>query len=86
MKEYIPFFLTVAAAALFMGCNKGAEPQRSKSISVKATIGSMSKVSYVGDKSAFEPGDSLSLFAWTGDKTAIPDELVVDNVVNKLSA
>lgn len=86
MKKYIPFFLTVAAAALFMGCNKGAEPQPSKSISVKATIGSMSKVSYVGDKSAFEPGDSLSLFAWTGDKTAIPYELVVDNVVNKLSA
>lgn len=84
MKKYIPFLMTVAAAALFVGCNKSAENTDVKSISVKASIGSMVKVSYDGDKSAFVAGDSLALFAWTGDKTAIPGELVVNNVINKL--
>ena len=84
MKKYIPFLLTVAAAALLVGCNKSAENTDVKSISVKASIGSMSKASYDGDKSAFEAGDALALFAWTGDKTAIPGELVVNNVINTL--
>ena len=84
MKKYIPFLLTVAAAALFVGCNKSAENTDVKSISVKASIGSMVKVSYDVDKSAFAAGDNLALFAWTGEKTAIPATLVVNNVVNTL--
>jgi len=57
----------------------------SKSITVRASIGEMSKVTYDGNKSAFAAGDNLSLFAWTGQKTSIPSNLVVNNVDNTLS-
>ena len=85
MKKHISLFLTIAAASLFVCCNKGDNaPASSKSISVKASIGSMTKVSYTGDQSAFAAGDNLSLFAWLGENTAIPATLVVNNVVNTL--
>ncbi len=84
MKQYITFFVTIAAALVFAGCNKGTGAPDSRTITVQASIGSMTKVAYTGDKSAFAAGDNLALFAWTGDKTAIPATLVVNNVVNTL--
>jgi len=84
MKKYLTLFITAAAGLMLSGCNKGHDIASSRSITVTASIGTMTKVAYDGDKSAFEAGDSLALFAWLGDKTAIPEELVVDNVVNTL--
>ena len=84
MKQYITFFVTIAAALVFAGCNKGTGAPDSRTITVQASIGSMTKVAYTGDKSAFAAGDNLSLFAWMGEKTAIPATLVVNNVVNTL--
>ena len=84
MKQYITFFVTIAAALVFAGCNKGTGAPDSRTITVQASIGSMTKVAYTGDKSAFAAGDNLALFAWTGEKTAIPATLVVSNVVNTL--
>ena len=84
MKKYLTLFITAAAGLMLAGCNKGHDIASSRSITVTASIGTMTKVAYDGDKSAFEAGDSLALFAWVGDKTAIPEELVVDNVVNTL--
>ena len=84
MKQYITFFVTIAAALVFAGCNKGTGAPDSRTITVQASIGSMTKVVYTGDKSAFAAGDNLALFAWLGDKTAIPATLVVNNVVNTL--
>ena len=84
MKKYLTLFITAAAGLMLAGCNKGHDIASSRSITVTASIGTMTKVAYDGDKSAFEAGDSLTLFAWLGDKTAIPEELVVDNVVNTL--
>ena len=81
----------IAAAVLgFLAlgsCYKaGPVAESSRFITVEARIGDMTKASYVGNKTSFEAGDSLSLFAWTGDKTAIPAKLVVDNVTNTLGA
>ena len=84
MKKYIPIFFTLAAGLVLVGCNKGNDVSSSQSITVTASIGTMTKVAYDGDKSAFEAGDSLALFAWLGDKTAIPEDLVVNNVTNTL--
>ena len=84
MKQYITFFVTVAAALVLAGCNKGTGAPDSRTITVQASIGSMTKVAYTGDKSAFAAGDNLALFAWMGENTAIPATLVVNNVVNTL--
>ena len=75
-------FITLAflcAAA----CNKAGVSKESGVMRITAGIRE-TKVSYDGTKAAFEAGDDLSLFAWVGDKTAIPEELVVDNVTNTL--
>ena len=84
MKKYITIFFAAAAALMLVGCNKGHKDLTSKTITVQASIGAMTKVTYTGDKSAFAAGDNLSLFAWLGEKTAIPATLVVNNVVNTL--
>ena len=64
-------------------CNKATDGIGSSVIKVKADI-SATKVAYDGNKSAFEASDNLSLFVWTGDKTVIPSDLVVNNVTNTL--
>lgn len=84
MKKYITIFFAAAAALMLVGCNKGHKDFTSKTITVQASIGAMTKVAYTGDKSAFAAGDNLSLFAWMGENTAIPATLVVNNVVNTL--
>ena len=84
MKKYITIFFAAAAALMLVGCNKGQKELTSKTITVEASIGSMTKVAYTGDKSAFAAGDNLALFAWMGENTAIPATLVVNNVVNTL--
>ena len=83
MKNIVVAALGILALA---SCNKSNVAEGSRFITVEARIGDMTKASYEGNKTAFEAGDSLSLFAWTGDKTAIPAKLVVDNVTNTLGA
>ena len=86
MKKYI--ILAAAAALCLTACNKEESINNAKYITVDASIGSMTKATYDGNKSQFAEKDSLSLFAWTGDKTAIPakSSLVVNNVTNKMGA
>lgn len=81
MKKYI---IIAAAALCLTACNKESGIKDARNITVKASIGEMTKATYSGDKSAFAAKDSLSLFAWLGDKTAIPQDLVVNNVTNIL--
>ena len=82
MKKYI--IIAAAAALCLTACNKEGGIADNRTITVEASIGAMTKATYDGDKSAFAVGDSLSLFAWLGDNTAIPQKLVVNNVTNKL--
>ena len=80
MKRIAIISLSLLCAA---ACNKAGSGIESAVIRVNAGIRD-TKVAYDGPKSAFEAGDSLSLFAWTGDKTSIPEALVVNNVTNRL--
>jgi len=84
MKKYI--IIAAAAALSLVACNKDVLIKNTQAITVEASIGDMTKAAYDGDKTTFASGDSLSLFAWTGDKTAIPAKasLVVSNVTNTL--
>jgi len=78
----------IAVAALgilaLASCNKGHMADNTRLITVEARIGDMTKATYEGNKSSFAAGDNLSLFAWIGDNTAIPEKLVVNNVTNTL--
>jgi len=75
--------ITISLLAV-VACNKNGVKDATR-ITVKAGIGELTKVAYDGNKSVFEAGDDLSLFAWIGDKTAIPEKLVVNGVDNTLS-
>ena len=79
------FTLIALALLAVVACNKDGIKDV-KHISVKAGIGEMTKVAYDGNKAAFVAGDNLAFFAWTGDKTVIPEKLVVNNVTNTLNA
>ena len=76
--------LALALSVLAVSCNKDlATPEiASDEIRVEASIGALTKVAYDGDKSAFEAKDTISVYAWMGDATAVPDKKVVDGVVN----
>ncbi len=80
MKRIAIISLTLLCAA---ACNKAGSGIESAAIRVNAGIRD-TKVAYEGPKSAFVAGDALSLFAWTGNKTSIPEDLVVNNVTNTL--
>ena len=82
MRKFAFLSLALLCAA---ACNKAGINSESTAIRVNAAIRE-TKVAYDGAKAAFEAGDKLSLFAWTGDNTAIPEDLVVDNVINTLGA
>ena len=84
MRKFAFLSLALLCAA---ACNKAGVNSESAAIRVNAGIRETeTKVAYDGAKAAFEAGDKLSLFAWTGDKTAIPEDLVVNNVTNTLGA
>ena len=55
-------------------------------ITVDARICPDTKAGSATDASKFEAGDELSVYAWTGDKSAIPSTLVVDGVKNTLGS
>lgn len=81
MKKIVLISLALVCAA---ACNKaGNNKEASGLITVNAGIRE-TKVAYDGNKAIFEAADNLSLFAWIGEKTAIPGELVVNNVINIL--
>ena len=83
MKKLVIISLALLCAA---ACNKtGDNKEVSGAITVNAGIRE-TKVAYDGNKSSFVAGDNLSLFAWIGDKSAIPNTLVVKNVTNTLGS
>ena len=83
MRIYNHIPLIAAAALLLLGCVK--EPDAG-TITVDASIGTLTKLSYDGAASSFVEGDKIAVYAWTGSAAAVPAERVVDGVVNTLGS
>ncbi len=84
MKKNVLLYMVAVAGLVLAGCNKTDAPEAgSLNMTVKASIGEMTKVSYSGVKTTFDQGDSLSLYAWIGEPDKVADKLVVNGVVNK---
>lgn len=74
--------LAVMGLLATLACNR--IDQTAAVITVDARISPDTKVSSSNNAAAFETGDALSLYAWTGDKNVIPATLVVNGVKNTL--
>ena len=83
-KNYIYAF--AAALLALAGCEKGMAPEAAAELTIDASIGTMTRVSYDGASTCFTEGDRISVYAWKGDATAVPDSRVVDGVVNTLGS
>ncbi len=77
-------FLALAAMTLALGaCSSEEEPLAvSKYIAVNTSISEMTRVMTTGNASAFQDGDQISVFAWTGAADEVPADRVVDGAVN----
>ena len=71
-----------AGMIILTGCNKQGGRADSDAITIKASIGTESKVSYEGDATSFTAGDKIAVYGWTGNSAEVPDKMVVDGVVN----
>ncbi len=71
------------ALATLVACNSDENfPQTnaSEKITVKASIGTMTRVATDGMASHFENGDKIMVYGWTGDKTTVPAEPPIASV------
>ena len=76
------YVVTAAALLALAGCDHALEPAGGSAITIEASVGPMTKVTYDGAGAAFAAGDQLALYAWTGTATEIPARRAVDGVVN----
>lgn len=86
------YLIALMAMALTLGsCSNnedGIGGETSKYITVSTSIGNMTRVATdANGAQTFEEGDEISVYAWTGDATAVPVATgrVVDNAINKLT-
>ncbi len=86
MKKNNIYFAAAAALLALAGCNKEIITLEPGGITVDASIGAMTKVSYDGTSTSFTAGDQIAVYAWTGGAGAVPDTRVVDGVRNTLGA
>jgi hypothetical protein len=78
-------YLAAAAALLSLAaCNKEIATKEAGDITIDASIGAMTKVSYDGASTSFTAGDQITVYAWMGSAAAVPDTRVVDGVRNTL--
>jgi uncharacterized protein (TIGR02145 family) len=76
------YFAAVAALLALAGCNKASGPETAVGITVKASIGQMTRVQYTGNATEFTTGDQIAVYAWTGSASAVPANPVVNGEVN----
>ena len=77
------YIYALAAALLALaGCEKGMVPEGAGGITVQASIGTMTKVSYDGVSTSFTAGDRIAVYAWTGSAASVPATRVVNGEVN----
>ena len=77
-------FLALAAMTLALGaCNNDDDMVvTGEKITVDASIGTMTRVTTIGNASSFEANDQISVYAWTGAADEVPADRVVDGAVN----
>lgn len=81
--------LLATTAILLAACSTDSEspaPQAPGQIRVTASVGAMTRTVTDGVTTTFEPGDRISVYAWTGSADAVPSALVVDNSINTLGS
>ena len=85
MNKNIILFLTVGLL-LLVGCAKEPGWADAGSITVQASIGQMTKVSYTADGigTSFTAGDKIAVYGWIGGKEAVPASRAVNGVLNTL--
>ena len=81
MRKIYIFALAAALLAL-AGCERGMAPEGAGGITVQASIGTMTKVSYDGASTSFTAGDRIAVYAWTGSAAQVPTKRVVNGEVN----
>lgn len=79
----------IASAALLTlmtlaSCSREDPAGRAQRITLEAVIGAPTRATTYGKSEIFNPGDKVSLYAWTGSSEFIPSDLVVGGVVNEL--
>lgn len=86
MKTVKLFALAVMGLAAIAACSRDTDNSAvgGMEISIRASIGEISKVATTGNKAEFENGDQVALYAWTGSATAVSSLLVVNGVKNTL--
>ena len=87
MKARIITSLMALAALLAASCakesgQKETAPLPQVPISVEASVSGLTKAVTDGLQTTFEANDQLTLYAWTGSNTAVPEKKVVAGVVN----
>ena len=91
MKTKTYLFVLMTMALTLGSCSdneNGIGGETSKYITVSTSIGNMTRVATdANGGQAFEEGDEISVYAWTGDATVAPEtsERVVNNAINKLT-
>ena len=74
------------AALLAASCAKESSQKETSlpnaAISVEASVSGLTKAVTEGTQTSFVADDQLTLYAWTGSNTAVPDKKVVNGVVN----
>lgn len=91
MKTKTYLFALMAMALTLGSCSDNENDiggETSKYITVSTSIGNMTRVATdAKGGQTFEEGDEISVYAWTGDATAVPAATgrVVDNAINKLT-
>lgn len=78
--------LALALSVLAVSCNKAAEkaePGGAEAgvITVTARVNNVTKAVTIDNVTTFEYGDQLTLYVWTGDNTAVPDDLWINGEV-----
>ena len=88
MKKHIIITLIAAAGILALGgCNKENGFTEAGDITIQASVGAMTKVSYDDDsknKTSFTAGDQIAVYGWLGSADAVPATRLVDGVANTL--
>ena len=83
MKKNIIILMIAAVGILLLaGCAKELGAADGGVITIEASIGDLTKVSYEGNTSNFTEGDKISVYAWTGSANSVSAPLVVDGVEN----